>query len=245
MIAARLLAVVLVAVAAGACGQSAPPAAPTSSAPVLPVASSPREDGDRLARAGDWAGAVVKYREALRASPDDVALRFALGSALSHLDRRDEAAEQFDWVVRHGRPGQAEVSMARQWLSDAAAPDTSAPAPVAERPTAPDPTTLGKIQGKTVWPSISRDTFRLPLQILLVGDDDATRGRILQGRTYLGEPYSIASVPEGQYRLTAQVAGVRLWDTRVAVSAGRDTVLDLTPDRSLVSPDQFPQRDRR
>ena len=90
---------------------------PTTPAPAANMVSSPREEGDLLARRGDHAGAVAKYREALRATPNDVALRFALGSALSQLDRHAETAEQFRWVVEHGAPGQPEVSMARQWLA--------------------------------------------------------------------------------------------------------------------------------
>jgi len=61
-------------------------------------------------------------------------------------------------------------------------------------------------------------------------------------RTRLGQPYTIASVPEGRYRLMAQVGPVRLWETSVQVTAGKETVLDLAPETSPVSPRDFPQR---
>ena len=90
---------------------------PTTPAPAVSVASSSREEGDLLASRGDYGGAVAKYRAALEATPNDVALRFALGSALSQLGRHAETTEQFRWVVQHGAPGQQEVVMARQWLA--------------------------------------------------------------------------------------------------------------------------------
>src|SRR4029434_570902 len=92
---------------------------PTTPAPAASVGASPREEGDMLARSGDHAGAAAKYREALQGTPNDVRLRFALGSELTQLDRRAEAAEQFRWVVEHGSPGQEEVALARQWLASA------------------------------------------------------------------------------------------------------------------------------
>jgi hypothetical protein len=243
MTATRLTAVVFVAIVLAGCGQS--PSRPASTATPLLATSSPREEAETLGRQGDWAGAVVKYREALRGAPDDLQLRFALGSALSHLERRDEAAEQFRWVVEHGRPSASEVSMARQWLLEADAANVPAEAQRATTAAKVDPSSTGKLQGKTTWPGISPDSFRLTLQVLLVGDDEANRGRILQVRTRLGEPYAFASVPEGQYRLSAQVGAVRLWDAPVSVSAGKATVLDLTPERSPVSPSDFPQREAR
>src|SRR5262245_26612929 len=141
-----------------ASGCSRPPATP---APAASVGASPREEGDRLARSGDHAGAVAKYREALQATPNDVRLRFALGSALSQLDRRAEAAEQFRWVVEHGAPGQEEVALAREWLaagSDSPGSSSSrqdvtmSPAPGADGQ--PASAGVGSIKGKTSWPSV-------------------------------------------------------------------------------------------
>src|SRR4030095_1581033 len=84
---------------------------PTTPAPAASVGASPREEGDMRARSGDHAGAAAQDREALQGTPNDVRLRFALGSELTQLDRRAEAAEQFRWVVEHGSPGHEEVAL--------------------------------------------------------------------------------------------------------------------------------------
>jgi hypothetical protein len=87
---------------------------------------------------------------------------------------------------------------------------------------------------------VTPQTRPFSLQILLQGDDDFTRDRIIPARTRLGEPYTLDRVPPGSYRLTAQVGMIRLWDTRVTVQPGRETALDLTEATSPVSPAEFP-----
>lgn len=59
---------------------------------------------------GEYGKAAGKYQEAVALDPDDLALRFALGTAYSHLGRRAEAAEQFQRVVKR-----AEVSGPLEW----------------------------------------------------------------------------------------------------------------------------------
>ncbi len=49
------------------------------------------ERGDRLAQAGDWAGAADAYQEAVNVAASDSAAAFSLGVALLELGRRDEA----------------------------------------------------------------------------------------------------------------------------------------------------------
>src|SRR3989442_3125202 len=73
-------------------------------------------EGDALAAQKDWAGAALKYQAALNDEPGEVKIRFALASALTHLDRRAEAVGNFNEGVRRGRPGSAEVWIARDWL---------------------------------------------------------------------------------------------------------------------------------
>ncbi|MGH7389098.1 MAG: tetratricopeptide repeat protein [Candidatus Rokuibacteriota bacterium] len=228
------------------CGQSPAPPAPVAAVNPLEHASA-REAARVLAQRGDWAGAVVKYREALRGAPEDVQLHFALGSALSHLDRREEAIERFKWVVARGRATVPEVAAAREWLRQAGALEAAQPDPSAapRAVAAVDAESTGRVAGKTAWPGTGHGSHVLTLQILLAGDDPATQGRTLGARTRLGEPYSLTAVPEGRYRLIAQVGPVRLWDTSVQVVAGKETVLDLTPDKSRVSPQDFPTRPGR
>ena len=214
------------------------------------MVSSPREEGDLLARRGDHAGAVAKYREALGATPNDVALRFALGSALSQLDRHAETTEQFRWVVEHGAPGQPEVSMARQWL---AAPEpvsgvgtpagrqavTESPAPGADGQPAPP---VGSIKGKTAWPGVDPDAKNVSLELRFSGDDPATTGQSYRLHIGLGRPYAMSDLPAGAYRVVGRSGGIKLWETKVVVGAGTETALDLTDANSAVAPKDFPPR---
>jgi hypothetical protein len=232
-----------------ASGCSRPPT--TTSAPAPSVVSSSREQGDVLARGGDHAGAVAKYREALQATPDDVGLRFALGSALSQLDRRAEAIEQFRWVVEHGQPGQQEVAMARQWLASASEQASTAgsssgrqdvtvsPAPGEDGQPAPG---VGSIKGKTAWPSVNPDSQPVALELRFNGDDEATTGKNYRLHIGLGRPYSMSDLPAGAYRVVGRSGGIKLWEQRVVVGAGKETALDLSEANSAVTPKDFPPR---
>lgn len=241
-----LLALVLASGCGGPSTRQAPAAPPAASA-----TSSSREEGDALSRHGDYAGAVAKYREALRATPNDPMLRFALGSALSHLDRHEETTEQFRSVVEHGAPGQPEVAMARQWLAAAervsaaeARPSgqevTVSPVPGAEDLAAS--LGVGSIEGKTVWPGVNPDVRHVSLEIRLSGEDATNRDKKVRLHISLGRPYMMSNILAGAYRVVARSAGVTLWVTRVVVAAGKDTALDLSDANSLVTPKDFPPR---
>ena len=241
----RKLALVLLGLAL-ASGCSRTPATP---APAASVVGTPREQGDLLAGSGDHAGAVAKYREALQATPNDVRLRFALGSALSQLDRRAEATEQFRWVVEHGAPGQEEVALARQWLASAAeqgsgegSSSTRKDVTMSPAPAAGQPAGVGSIKGKTGWPSVNPDSQPVALELRFNGDDEATTGKNFRLHIGLGRPYAMADLPAGAYRVVGRSGGVKLWEQRVVVGAGTETALDLTEANSAVTPKDFPPR---
>jgi hypothetical protein len=218
----------------------------TTPAPAASVVGTPREQGDMLARSGDHTGAVAKYREALQGTPNDVGLRFALGSELTQLDRRAEAAEQFRWVVEHGSPGQEEVALARQWLASSSEQEpassrrdvTISSAPGAEgQPGSPG---VGSIKGKTAWPSVNPDSQPVALELRFNGDDEATTGKNFRLHIGLGRPYSMSDLPAGAYRVVGRSGGVKLWEQRVVVGAGKETALDLSEANSAVTPKDFP-----
>jgi tetratricopeptide repeat protein len=226
----------------GCGGHPTPPA--LAQTPAALEASSRRE-GDAALSRGDYAAAVAEYREALRVTPDDLKLRFALGSALSHLDRRDEAIEQFRWVVEHRGP---EVAMAREWLvavervSNAGASHGRQGVTVSSVPGAeglPAPAGVGSIKGATVWPGVSPDAQTVALELRFNGDDASTKGHSVRLHIGLGRPYRMSDLPAGAYRVVGRSAGVKLWETRAVVGAGKETVLDLTGANSLVTPKEF------
>src|SRR5262245_33327556 len=131
-----LLVAALALVAVWGCQRATPPAGPPTT-PVGPMAEKLKDEGDRLARQGQWEAAVDKYQAAVNREGGDVALRLALGTALSHLDRRAETAEQFKWIVAHGQPGSPDVEVARSWLVNAGELKSAyAPSPAAQPPAA-------------------------------------------------------------------------------------------------------------
>ena len=66
----------------------------------------------------------------------------------------------------------------------------------------------------------------------------------MQGSNFkLGWGYDFKNLAPGTYRITAENAGTRMWELKVSVAAGKDTVLDLTEANSLVTPKDFTPQD--
>ena len=108
--AAALAATVLLA----ACSRE--PVVPPVSAPAVPAAAGLVSAGDELMSRGDYTAAEVKYRQAVALESGNVAARYGLGAALSHLNRREDAISQFQWVLLGGE-GSPFVEPARRWLA--------------------------------------------------------------------------------------------------------------------------------
>jgi hypothetical protein len=153
---------------------------------------------------------------------------------LTQLDRRDEAIEEFRWVVAHGRPGRPEVDGARRWLAEAGA---GAPATAAKA--AADPESLGRLAGKLTWPDVpAAKTFGIRV---VVERADGSDRKIV--RSKLNDSYAVDGLADGAYKVTGLAGPIRVWsDLPISVSAGRPTMLDLTPANASVSPTEFPVR---
>jgi tetratricopeptide (TPR) repeat protein len=196
-------------------------------------------EGDAHLALRDYDAAVRAYQAAFDQDGDRLAARHGLAVALSHLGRSDEAARMFRWIAEHAPAHSDEARIARQWLGPAAAP----PGPVAAtQETEAGGGRLGEVRGRTEWPDLDQALARPSLQILLEGEDPATRGRRYWGRVALNDTYRFAGVEPGRYRLRAQVGPIRLWDTTVAVQAAGPTVLDLTAATSVARPDALRPR---
>jgi hypothetical protein len=231
-----LAALLVVGALAGGCDGKAPKVAtPEAPAP----AGNPREEAAALVARGDYAGGERKYREALAAQPNDVELHYGLGSALSQLDRRDDAAAEFRWVVANGRPGRPEVDSARKWLAEAGVAGGSAPVAPAQ---AADPSSLGTVAGKLTWPDIPAEK-QFAIRIFVVrADDDSFRKTTT---TKLNSTFSIGDLPEGSYKLIGLAGPLRIWsDLPLTIAAGRQTTFDLSPANAVVSATEFPVRIR-
>jgi len=232
----RLAGLVLVVAALGSACDSKAPKVATPEAPA--VSGNLREEAAALAARGDYAGAERKYREALKAQPDDADLHFGLGSVLSQLDRREDAAEEFRWVVKHGRPGRPEVDSARRWLAEAGDAGSAAPATTAQS----DPSAVGTVAGKLTWPGLPADK-EFGIRIFVVRADDENVRK--SARTKLNGTFSVGDLPEGAYKLSGLAGGTRVWsDVPITVSAGRQTTIDLNPANAVLSATEFPARIR-
>lgn len=192
-----------------------------------------KAEGDALAARGDYEGAALKYQQAANQEPEDVSIRFALGSGLSHLNRREETVEQFRFVVTRGKADSPEVQAARRWLIAAGEtpPNVSfkrapeAP-PVATASPPPPASTVpsGKVRGRIEAAGMEG------LQVILdlSGESNAELDIRLRGK--VGQPFEFAKVPPGTYRLAVE-DGERsevLWDVPVTVEPGKEIVVNLT-----------------
>jgi len=222
----RLLMGVVVTLLVG-CQQS-PPSGPVPG-PTGPTSTQQlRDEADSLTARGDYAAAVAKYQAAVTRESRDVSLRFALGTALSHLDRRQETAEQFRFVMDHGQPDSPEVQAARRWLVEAGdLGETVTFAPSAGEESGAGATPLsGKLKGKTEASGETADLVTLALINLEKPNGEPMAWKTLK----LGEPYEFDHIPPGTYRLKveSQKSGDVLWDLEVAATAESETMLDLT-----------------
>jgi len=235
-------------VIAGGCQQAPPSPSGTTQAIVVVGARTAQlmVEGDALAAQEDWAGAALKYQTALNDAPSDTAIRFALASALTHLDRRDEAIEHFNTVVRRGKPGAPEVRMARDWLLAASLPvdggasASSTASPSSSGEMAPTmSTSTGRVSGKLAYQGIDPRDRRILISVTLTGDEVANREFKRRRPDFkLGRGYEFNNVPPGAYSLYAEAGGVRMWEQRVTIEPNKATVMDLTDDNS-VAPANF------
>jgi tetratricopeptide (TPR) repeat protein len=234
----------LLAVLAG-CQQAPSPEPPKpTKAPAVVL----REEGDALAARGDYAGAAAKYETALASTPDDLSLRFVLGSTYSHLNRRAEAVAQFQLVVAGAAPTSQESQIARRWLVSVGAllgePGAASPRSISEaRPPTAAPGAQTGLSGTLEWKGITPGSRRVPVRLTLTGQDFENRSVRSLRAARLGEKYAFPNITPGSYRLVVIAIEPReqpLWDVRVTVEKDKPTVLNLSSATATISPDTFP-----
>jgi Flp pilus assembly protein TadD len=88
---------------------------------IRPALGGPKEDGDAAFMAGNNAGAVAAYTQALVANPDDASALIGQGRSLQNLGKRAEAAADFERAVLLA-PGNSEAwrgrGLARYFAKD-------------------------------------------------------------------------------------------------------------------------------
>jgi hypothetical protein len=224
----------LLALALGCQGPAAPPA---------PAARSDvAADADRAFQRREWVLAARLLREAIVHDPGNLTLHYRLAICASHLDLREEAIREFQWVLARAPAGSQEAETARQWLT-AAGVLRAAPAASTEPP--PDETTGdARLTGRVVWNEPGQapvDPRRM--QLFLVGlPDGPTKEQRYVLRTDEDGAYAFRRIVAGEYKLTNRTAGEPTWRLRVRLEPGREQVLDLTPVNSTRARDDFPER---
>lgn len=245
---------------AAACQQAPTYEAPPTPSGAVSPAGRLRGEGDALMARGDHAGALEKYRQAIDLEPSSVPLRFALGTAYSFLDKRREAVAQFRWVVANGAARSVEHREARRWLvrvgawvepagggdrAELASSEASAKESSEDSSKKADPSATGRISMKTEWPGLRSEQQPVRLDILLVGDDDATRDVKRRTLSALGDAYEFVDVPEGRYRIVAvYLEDTTVWDQPVTVRADKQTDLVLARADSRIAAYEFPEARR-
>jgi carboxypeptidase family protein len=229
----RVLALVLLAVALSACGP-----APAPKAEYDPVAEAMKAFDK-----SDWVLASRLLREAIVKQPGDLRLHYSLAVTATHLELRDEAIREFQWVVANA-PGTPEGQAARNWLTAAGilVASTSASAESTEASNGSDPERGNStVRGQVSWTDGEPPISLTRLQLFLKGlDKTPTKDVHVVQRTDAEGRFAFKNVPAGTYRLTNRIAGEPLWRVRVTVEAGQDASVDLTPQNSVRVRDDFP-----
>lgn len=232
----RFLVLVCLAAALGACGSPAP--APTTEYDVVGEAMKAFDKSD-------WVLAARLLREAVVKQPDDVRLHYSLGVCATHLELRDEAIREFQWVVAHAPANSPEAVAARNWLAAAGVLIRSASSESGgsgNAGVAADPG-LGKsaVRGQVSWNEGEPPVKLTRLQIFLKGiKGTPTTDVHLVRRTDEEGRFEFKNVPAGTYKLTNRIAGEPLWRLKVDVADGQTASVDLTPQNSLRVRDDFP-----
>jgi tetratricopeptide (TPR) repeat protein len=217
---------------------------------VLGCASPPPSDRPAAARditaeamaaveRGEWARAADLLRQALAQDPTRAALHYQLALTATHLDRRDEAIREFEWVLANVAPELSEAVEARRWLTEAGVLARAVETPTApsDRITEETPGDSG-LEGRVVWAD-GRPTARE--QLFLKGAPKSPN-QALQWvmRTDDGGRFEFKRIPAGTYMLTNKVAGAPTWRLRVQLAPGETTTLDLGEANSAKVRDDFP-----
>jgi hypothetical protein len=233
----------------------APPpgnAAAAAAAPHVSEAVQLKDEGDALMERADYRGAIEKYRQAAAADPDDMRIRFALGTARTFAALRTEAIQDFQTIVKRAEAGTLEHREAKRWLTAAgvatepAARDSASGARAKPEATAlaPEKIVGGRLVGRMEWPGVDPQRRAVRGELTIEGVEAATEHVKRSRPISLGGRYHFWDIPPGQYRIVARLystpSDVTLWDQKVVVQDGRPTELILTSETALLTPDKFP-----
>jgi hypothetical protein len=184
-------------------------------------------------------------REALVHQPTNVTLHYYLAIAATHLGLRDEAIREFQWVLTNAPDGSAEALAAKQWLTAAGVLTGPATAAADAPPVDTATGSVGGLRGQVVWNKAEDPVEVSRLQLFLRGiPNTPTHEQYYVLRTQNDGRFTFAKVVPGSYKLTNRVAGKPHWRLRVDIAQGEPVTLDLNPQNSTRTRDDFPEDDK-
>ena len=192
----------------------------------------------------DWVLAARLLREAIVHQPTSVTLHYYLAITATHLQLRDEAVREFQWVLANAPAGSAEALAAKEWLIAAGvigAAVAAVPEPTTEAATGP----VGSVHGQVAWNEAEDPISVVRLQIFLKGlPGTSTKEQFYVRRTDNDGRFDFKNVVPGSYKLTNRIAGKPHWNLRVSVQPGEPMSLDLNPQNSTRARDDFPEESK-
>jgi hypothetical protein len=235
----RALAAVLVGLALAACGS--PPTAKNEP----DVVAEALRAFDRA----DWVAAARLLREAVARQPNDLRLHYSLAVTVTHLELRDEAIREFQWVLANAPAGSPEAVAARNWLlaagvltNPSVASESSGSGDGDDATAVSDPEhPEGAVHGQVTWAEGDASVKIARMQLFLKGIKGQPNEDFLRVLRASEEGrFHFRRVPAGSYRLMDRIAGQPRWRVKVTIPAGQDVAMDLTPQNSLGVRDDFP-----
>jgi tetratricopeptide (TPR) repeat protein len=202
-----------------------------------------REEDARLAdaalMAGDYARAAPLYRRALTKAPDELALHYGLAVAASHLDQKAEAIREFSWVLEHSEPSRPEADNARRWLTSVGALPRGAklhspPGATGE----PSAAATARVEGRVAPPDARQAGPVKRMQLFLI--EQPSRVHHYPVRTDEDGRFRFPTVAPGTYKLSDRMTGPPTWRLRVEAKLGQVVFVELGPDNTTKSRDDFP-----
>jgi hypothetical protein len=193
----------------------------------------------------DWGTAAAHYRIAIQERPPEVFLHYRLAIATSWLEMRDEATTEFEWVVANAAASSEEARVAREWL-DAARKRRAdrAGAGGSDGDVKDERAGDSGLHGRIVWSEGqgTQPLKRLQLHLYAIAEDGTSKKMSFQVRSDFEGNYRFKNIPAGLYKLTDDNVGTPKWRLKVEIKLGEDPALDLGPDNSINTRDDFPKK---
>lgn len=225
------------AITAAGCQRPPVPAAPSVRATEVDDAA----EGDKAFDRQDWATAASHYRLAVQKAPAARILHYRLAIAASWLDRRDEATTEFEWVVANAPVDSEEARVARDWLASAVKPSVAGAATSSDTAAKDDWAGDSGVHGRVVWNDGQglEPLQRYQIHLYALGEDGKSKGISFRVRTDRDGSYRFEKIPPGTYKMTDNNVRDPKWRLKIQVKHGEDALIDLGPDNSVKTRDDF------